>query len=86
MQEGCEGNFCGGCKNVVFPINAQAWTSGNDADLNNVSFGSLHPGGCQFTLCDSSVRFISESVDMAAYLAAASMNGGEPIAATTDRN
>jgi prepilin-type N-terminal cleavage/methylation domain-containing protein len=78
---GCEGNFCGGCKNVVFPINAQAWTSGNDADLNNVSFGSLHPGGCQFTLCDGSVRFISESVDMAAYLAAASMNGGEPIAA-----
>ena len=65
----------------MFPINAQAWTLGNDADLNNVSFGSMHPGGCQFTLCDGSVRFINEAVEMAAYWAAASMNGGEPIAA-----
>ena len=75
---GCSGNFCGGCKNVVFPTNAQAWTSNNDTDLNNVSFGSMHPGGCQFVMCDGSVRFLNESVDMAAYLAAASMNGGEP--------
>ncbi len=26
-------------------------------------FGSLHPGGCQFTLCDGSVKFISETID-----------------------
>lgn len=82
---GCGGTtnglYCGGCKNVVFPINAQAWTSGQDSDLNNVSFGSMHPGGCQFVMCDGAVRFINESVDLQVYLSTASMNGREPTTA-----
>lgn len=69
--------YCGGCKNVEFAINSAAWTSGADADLNRVSFGSMHPGGSQFALCDGSVRFINQSVDMVVYLATASMNGRE---------
>ena len=27
-------------------------------------FGSFHPGGCQFVLCDGSVRLISNTVDI----------------------
>lgn len=81
-MRGCSGAagsfYCGGCKNVEFPINTAAWTSGSDADLNRVSFGSMHPGGSQFALCDGSVRFINQSVDMQLYLATASMNGREP--------
>ena len=30
-------------------------------------FKSKHPGGVQFTLCDGSVRFITESIDMNTY-------------------
>ena len=79
---GCGGNatgfYCGGCKNVEFAINSTAWTTGADGDLNRVSFGSMHPGGSQFAMCDGSVRFINQSVDMVVYLATASMNGREP--------
>jgi prepilin-type N-terminal cleavage/methylation domain-containing protein/prepilin-type processing-associated H-X9-DG protein len=82
---GCGGNatglYCGGCKNVVFGINAAAWTSGVDFDLNRVSFGSMHPGGCQFVMCDGAVRFINQSVDMDVYKATASMNGREATTA-----
>ena len=30
-------------------------------------FGSFHPGGCHFTMCDGSVHFISENVDLNIY-------------------
>jgi prepilin-type N-terminal cleavage/methylation domain-containing protein/prepilin-type processing-associated H-X9-DG protein len=43
------------------------------------SFRSTHPGGCNFLLCDGSVKFISQNIDMTTYMALGSRNGGEVI-------
>ncbi|EAQ77744.1 hypothetical protein DSM3645_25282 [Blastopirellula marina DSM 3645] len=33
----------------------------------NLSFGSFHPGGAQFTFADGSVQFLSETIDTTMY-------------------
>lgn len=40
---------------------------------------SHHPGGVMAQLCDGSVRFVSDGVDLVAWQAASTMNGGETI-------
>lgn len=62
-------------KNIEFPLNSK-----NETKWNMIAFGSNHPGGAQFALADGSVRFVSETIDFAIYLAGASRNGHEPIA------
>ena len=44
---------------------------------NNYGFASRHTGGGNFGLCDGSVRFVSESVDVATYRALATISSGE---------
>lgn len=61
-------------KNVNYPINFKVALPWNDA-----SFGSMHTGGAQFVRCDGSVHFVSETIDMAIYRAAASRDGGESL-------
>ena len=39
---------------------------------------SHHPGGVNLLLCDGSTRFVAETVDIAAWRAAGSRDGGEP--------
>jgi prepilin-type N-terminal cleavage/methylation domain-containing protein len=73
---GINGTASGSAKNVEFGINVMPYNGSNN--FNDVSFGSQHPGGANFAVTDGSVRFISETVDLALYLAAASMNGREP--------
>jgi prepilin-type N-terminal cleavage/methylation domain-containing protein len=71
---GAAGQAAASCKNVVNAINLIKY---NNTNFNDVSFGSQHPGGCQFALVDGSVTFIQESIDMDLYRAAASCDGGE---------
>ncbi|MCC6510172.1 MAG: DUF1559 domain-containing protein [Pirellulaceae bacterium] len=72
---GCSGNTIGSCKNSEFGINVRPYNGSNN--FNSVSFGSEHTGGCQFALCDGSVQFITQSIDMPVYFGLLTRNGGE---------
>jgi prepilin-type N-terminal cleavage/methylation domain-containing protein len=67
----------GTTKCVTNPINATHYNGSNN--FNEISFGSNHPGGCQFAMGDASVRYVSETIDLTVYRASASMNSGEPV-------
>jgi prepilin-type processing-associated H-X9-DG protein len=45
--------------------------------MNTSGFRSRHPGGLQFAYADGTVRFVSDSVPLAVYRGAATLNGGE---------
>ncbi|MCC7338367.1 MAG: DUF1559 domain-containing protein [Pirellulaceae bacterium] len=52
--------------------------------FNNVTYASVtsrshHTGGVEVALCDGSVRFISQSVDLASWRALGSRSGGEVV-------
>lgn len=46
---------------------------------NNLPFGSLHPGGANFSCADGSVDFVSEQIAPQAYIAQASKDGEEIV-------
>ncbi len=60
-------------RNVYYPINSKY-----TATWNSQAFGSLHPGGSQFAMCDGSARFFAQTLEQSLYLSLASRNGAEP--------
>ena len=48
-----------------------------NVEFNDVSFGSMHPGGCLFAYGDGSVHFVSETVDIGVYKSTSTRAGGE---------
>ena len=52
-------------------------STGGPVTIWNELFGSSHPGGAQFVMCDGSVRSIRYGVDPVAFAAACTRNGGE---------
>ncbi len=53
----------------------------NDPGAGADGFWSRHPGGCQFLLCDGSVRFLKGTLAPQVFRALASRAGGEVIGA-----
>jgi prepilin-type N-terminal cleavage/methylation domain-containing protein/prepilin-type processing-associated H-X9-DG protein len=70
-------------KNVRYPLNtayrALAGQPASGYENNDMSFGSLHPGGTHFALCDGSVQFVREDIQLAILKALASRKSGEAI-------
>jgi len=62
------------CKNVARQINADY-----TANFNDMSYGSNHPGGCQFSMADGAVSFVADSVNYNVLLSMASRDGGESL-------
>jgi prepilin-type N-terminal cleavage/methylation domain-containing protein len=74
-----DGAYC--CRNLAYPLNSAPYKdlSGTTTItlLNDVSFGSMHPGGAHFLLVDGSGHFFSDSVEMSILQALATRSGGE---------
>jgi prepilin-type N-terminal cleavage/methylation domain-containing protein/prepilin-type processing-associated H-X9-DG protein len=73
-------------RNIALPINSIAWLRDWDdttppvaVNYHDVSLGSRHPGGCNVLMCDGSVSFLNDSMDLAVLKAMASRAGGEVI-------
>ncbi len=67
----------------AIPLNYQV--PGKDLEANfsdwahNYSFMSRHSGGGQFAMCDGSVHFVAEAIDLALYRDLATISGAEVV-------
>jgi prepilin-type processing-associated H-X9-DG protein len=64
----------------AIPLNVRPVRGSNYAPSwwpNVQSFRSRHPGGGNFAWCDGSVRFMTDSIDLSVYRAAATIAGRE---------
>ena len=53
-------------------------------DYTSATFGSFHPGGCQFAFADGSVHFMPETLDQSIYQQLAIRNDSKPVGGWTE--
>ncbi len=61
------------------PMNTQTLNPGTHGHLMELAFGSYHVGGAQFGLCDGSVHYLSDSIDLKVYQNLGARNDGNPV-------
>ena len=77
MDSGSGFDFSEALGSTYYPINRTDQTlNGDEAEC---SYSSFHPVGINVALGDGSVRFVSETIDLAIWRAAGSINGGETL-------
>lgn len=67
---------------IGFPINRRPnvpYVVNAVGDLSRLSFGSYHVGGAHFLLCDGSVKFVSENINVVLYTSLGTRRGKEVI-------
>ncbi len=64
---------------TYMPLNLQIRDPGAHGRLMELAFGSYHIGGAQFGMCDGSVQFISDSIDLRVYQDLGARNDGNPV-------
>jgi prepilin-type N-terminal cleavage/methylation domain-containing protein len=68
-------------KNIMWPLNTayreQPGTAFSGYANNDISFGSMHHGGAHFAMCDGSVQFVNESIQLDVLKAMASRRSSE---------
>jgi prepilin-type N-terminal cleavage/methylation domain-containing protein len=66
----------GGARRLQIFSDEPVW---NEQTVSNQAFGSLHPGICQFVMCDGSVKALQNSLDITTLTRLADRDDGQPI-------
>jgi prepilin-type N-terminal cleavage/methylation domain-containing protein len=69
----------GNLPNSIATIDVVGFVPINMSPKLPACFGSLHPQGAQFVMCDGSVHFISQTINARVYQALGTRSGGEMI-------
>ncbi len=73
-----DGHYGNTLYNHFYPPNPRQWDCGNVSGNKALSTArSYHPDGVQLLLCDGSVHFMSDTVDLGVWRALATRDGGE---------
>ncbi len=62
---------------ILLPDFDRCAAAGSSDFACKIAWGSLHPGGCQFVMCDGSVRFVQTTIDMNLFTGLGTIANGE---------